>query len=192
MDELHCGSEAFGVSDGQRVDDPGALEPWQMVNDPGEPFDRREGIHDGQLQTATGQRTTQDQGRLAELSSHVQRHAGVGGRRRRENRSLGVERPQDVGNAPVVRAEVVPPVGDGMCFVDDQQPEPAGELVEDAAPKSRVGQPLGRDQKDVELIRSQGSLDPRPCVDVRGVQCRRPKPGPCRRCNLVAHQGEQR
>ena len=42
VDELHCGSETFGVSDGQGVDDPGALEPWQVVNDPGEPFDRRE------------------------------------------------------------------------------------------------------------------------------------------------------
>ena len=75
-----------------------------------------------------------------------------------------------------------------MRFVDDQQPEPSRKLVKHPAAKSRVGQPLRRDQKDVELISAQGSLDLRPGVDVGGVQCCRPKPRPTRRVDLVAHQ----
>ena len=166
VDELHGGSETFSIGNGQGVDDPRALEPRQVIDHPGEPLDRREGVHDGQLQTAPGQRTTQDQGRLAELGGHVQGHPFVGGRRGRQDRSSRVECLKDVGDPSVVGTEVVTPVGHGMGLVDDQKPEPAGHLVKHPAAEPGVGQPLGRDQQNIELVGTQRSLNLRPGIDV--------------------------
>ena len=44
----------------------------------------------------------------------------------------------------------MPPVGHGVCLVDDEQSQPAGETVEHPAPEPGVGQPLRRDQQHVE------------------------------------------
>ena len=82
----------------------------------------------------------------------------------------------------------MPPVGHRVGLVDDQQPEPAGQLVQDASPETRVGQPLRRDQENVELIGPKGGLHPGPGIDVGGVQCCRAEPGPTCRNHLVTHQ----
>jgi hypothetical protein len=79
-----------------------------------------------------------------------------------------------------------------MGFVDNQQPEPAGQLVEHPPAEPRVGQALRRDQQDVKLVSTQRGLNLGPGIHVGRVQGRGPQPGPACRDNLVAHQGQQR
>ena len=191
VNELDCRGQTLGIGHGQCVDDPRALEQGQVIDHPGKAFDRREHIHDSQLKARTRQRTTQDQSRLAKLGCDVRGDASVGGCSGGQHWCLRVECLQDVGDAPVVRAEVMAPVGYCVSFVDDQQPQPACQLVEHPRAEPRIGQPFRRDQQDVELVGAQRSLHLRPGVDVGGVQRCGSKPCPACCHDLVAHQRQQ-
>ena len=60
---------------------------------------------------------------VAELLGHVLDDAVVGGGGRREDGHARVERPEDPADPPVVRPEVVAPVGDAVRLIDDEQPD---------------------------------------------------------------------
>ena len=59
----------------------------------------------------------------------------------------------------VVRAEVVAPVGNAMCLVDDQHRDLCGDAGQNLRAEALVRQTLGRDQENVDLSLGQLGLD---------------------------------
>lgn len=80
---------------------------------------------------------------LPELFCHVGDHAGIGCRSCGQDRGVSRQLGQDVADASVVRTEVVPPVGDAVRFVDDDEAEEGQKLREDFVTELGVVQPLG-------------------------------------------------
>ncbi len=176
----------------QRVDDARPRQAGQVLDDPGEPLERREPVEHRQLQARPREGPAQHERRRAELRRHVVGHARVGGRGGGEDGRLRLHPADHVGDPPVVGAEVVAPVGDGVGLVDHEHPEPTDQRVEHPSPEARVRQALGRDQQHVEGAREQVPLDRLPVGDVRRVESRRAQAGPCGGRDLVAHQRQQR
>ena len=93
--------------------------------------------------------------------------------------------------AAVVGAEVVAPVGDAVGLVDHQQPAAAADLGQDVGPELGVGQPLGRDEEDVDAALVEPLGDAVPLVAVGAVDGDRPHAHALGGLDLVAHEGEQ-
>jgi hypothetical protein len=70
-----------------------------------------------------------------------------GGRRRRGQDRPGAKVARRVGEAEVVRAEVVTPLGDAVGLVDDEQ---ADTRLADARDEARRGEALGGDVEEPE------------------------------------------
>ncbi len=179
------------VVDGEGVDDARAREGVQRLRDPGEALDAAEARHHRELEGGPGQRAAQHEGVRAELGGDVLGDPGVRGRGRREHRSALGELGEQPGQALVVGAEVEAPVGDAVRLVDDEQAGP-GEQGQRLVGEAGVGEPLGRDQQDVDGVGLEGVEDLLPVVDVRGVHRRRAQAGPLGGGHLIAHQRQQR
>ncbi len=167
-----------------------------MRHQPREPFGGPRQLEHLQTQARPGQRAAVGAQRLAaaggQLLEDVADDAVVGGGRRPEHRDSGRERVEHVLHAPVVRAEVMPPVGDAVRLVDHQQPDRRGEQRQHPLPETRVVQPLGADQQQVDRVRRESLADVVPLLAVGAVDRVRAQPQPLRRGDLVAHQRQQR
>jgi hypothetical protein len=128
---------------------------------------------------------------VAQLLGHVGDHPGVGGRRRPQHRDLVAQGAQDLGDAPVVGAEVVAPVADAVGLIHHHQAGLAGQQGQHPGGEAGVVEPLGGDQQQVDLVNSDLVLDRPPVPDVGGVDAGRPDPDPFGGGGLVAHEGEQ-
>ncbi len=93
---------------------------------------------------------------------------------------------------PVVGPEVVAPVGDAVGLVADQRERLRLHRVEDAAAEPGVGEPLGRNEQQVDLIASDLFLGLGPAIDVGRVDGDRDQAESFGGRDLVAHQCEQR
>ncbi len=182
--------EAFGVGDGEDVDDARPRQHAQRVVDPGIPFDCRHPWCDAEPERGAGQRTAQDRGVRAQLGGDVRRDASIRGGGRGENRQVrpGDEDPHD---ALIVGSEVVAPARDAVRLVDDEQAHPGQEIRQELSLEARVGQPLRRDQQDVHLVPLQLVGDVGPVFEVGGVHGRGPDAGSLGGADLVAHEGQQ-
>ena len=79
-----------------------------------------------------------------------------------------------------------------MHLVDDQQATPATDLRQDVPPEVLVGQPLGRDEQQVDIARCHLLEDAVPVVAVRAVDRDSSHPHAVRRLDLVAHERKER
>ena len=117
----------------------------------------------------------------------------VGGGGAAEDRHLGAGEAVDhAADAAVVGPEVVAPVGDAVHLVDDDQPRPAADERHDLVRELGVGEPLGRDDQQVDRVVAQrvGQLVDRGVVgrvDRHAAQAE-----PAGGLDLVAHEREQR
>jgi hypothetical protein len=147
---------------------------------------------DGQVQRRAVQLAAEHEGAGAHLLGDVVDDPGVrrggGGQHRGAGRQLVEQR----ADAPVVGAEVVPPVGDAVRLVDHQQPGRRRQLRQHGVTEAGVVQPLGADQQDVDLAALDGVVDLLPLLDVRAVHGDRDGAGPLGSRDLVAHEGQQR
>ena len=130
--------------------------------------------------------------RPAQLLLDVADHAVVGRRGRAEHRHALGQRGEHVAQAPVVRPEVVPPVGDAVRLVDHDQPDPRGEQRQHVLAEARVVEPLRADQQQVDRVVGQQRADLVPLVAVGRVDRQRADAEPLGRRDLVAHQRQQR
>ena len=167
-----------------------------MLGEPGQPSLRgRQRAHrkpEALAVQAAAQHQGVRTGADAELLGDVGGDAVVRGRRGGQHRHALGQVAQQRAQPPVVRPEVVAPVGDAVCLVDDQQPGRRGQLRQDAVAEVGVVQPFRADQQHVHLTGRDGRLHLVPFLRVGGVHRRRVDPGARRRRDLVAHQGEQR
>ncbi len=187
------GGDVLDVTHGEAVDDARPLQFGQRLGEPGEAFglpvepDRAEG------ETLAAQRPAEGGEFGAELVGDVVDDAVVGGGGAAEDRHRRAgQAVDDAPDASVVGPEVVAPVGDAVHLVDHDQPGPCPDDRHDLVPELRVGEPLRRDQQQVDLVGAQLSLEfgdrgVRGAVDRLASQ-----PEPLRRLDLVAHQREQR
>ena len=189
--------DALGVALGERVDDPGAVQARQPGGQPREPLGLRREVHDLQPQARAPERAAvgaQRRARVArpQLLLHVGHDAVVGRRRRREHCDAIRQPLEHLPQPPVVRPEVVPPVGDAMRLVDDEQPDALGEQRQHRVPELRVVEPLGADEQEIDGIGGQQLAHLLPRLAVGRVDRVRADPEPLRGGDLVAHQREQR
>ena len=129
----------------------------------------------------------------AELLADVGDDPVVGGGGAPEHRhGGGVEAVDDLADPPVVGPEVVTPVGDAVDLVDDHQPGSRTDQRHRQVGELRVGEPLGRHEDEVDVVRRDvgGELVDR--RRRRAVHRHRPQPEPGGGVDLVAHQREQR
>ena len=126
-----------------------------------------------------------------ELLGDVRGDAGIGGRRGGQDRRARGQARQQGADAPVVGAEVVAPVRDAVRLVDDDQAGVGCEGREDLLPESRIVEPLGGHQQDVDGALAHPGLDVRPLRGVGGVHGDGVDAGAPGRRDLVAHEGEQ-
>ena len=99
---------------------------------------------------------------------------------------------QDAADAAVVGAEVVPPVGDAVGFVDDDEAEEGQQLRQHFVAELRIVQPLWGDEEDVEVAGLEVLEHGVPFGDVRGVEAGGADSGAFGCGDLVAHECQQR
>ena len=187
----------LGVALGEAVDDPGAVELGQPAREPGQAGGLGRQLADLEAQRAPRERAAVDGELLAprahgELLGDVGDDAVVGRRRGAQHGDVVGEAEQHVADAPVVRAEVVPPVRDAVRLVDDEQPDARDEQRQHRVAEPRVVQPLGADEEQVDRVLLELAADLLPLVDVRRVDRHRADAEPLGRGDLVAHEREQR
>ena len=190
------GRGLVGGGHGQGVDDAG---PWQLVQvlgQPAEPLLCGGQLDHAQAQAVAVQRAAQHQrlavGPAGQLLGHVPGDPRVGRRRGGQHRHAGGQVLQHGAEPPVIRPEVMPPVGDAVRLVHDQHARGGGELGQDEVAEARVVQPLRADQQQVHGAGGDLRVDLVPVRHVGRVHGPGLQPGPGRRLDLVAHQGEQR
>ena len=127
-----------------------------------------------------------------ELLGHVGGHPRVGGGGGRQHRDAGGQVGEQGAQPAVVGPEVVPPVGDAVRLVHDQQAGGGRQPGQHLVAEPGVVQPLGGHQQHVDLPGRDRVLDLLPLLDVGGVDGDRPDPGPLGGGDLVAHQRQQR
>ena len=147
-------ASAVRLVDGQRVDDAGAGQRGQRLGHPGEALHGRSARDDGEPQRGAGERAAQHHVSAPScaatsavtraLAVAVVASTGASGAGRSSSRATPL----------VVGPEVEAPVGDAVRLVDDEQAG-AGEQRQRRVGEAGVGQPLGRDQQHVELVRGR-------------------------------------
>ena len=128
----------------------------------------------------------------AELLGDVGDDPRVGGGRGGQDRDAVGHRGDQVGEAAVVGPEVVAPVGDAVRLVDDEQAHPLAQHRQLLLAEARVGEPLGRDQQDVDVVGRQARPDVVPLVRVGGVDGHGPHARALGGGHLVAHERDER
>ena len=190
------GRGLVGRGHGQGVDDAGPRQLVQVLGQPAEPLLRGGQLHHAQAQALPVQRAAQHQrlavGPAGQLLGHVPGDPRVGRRRGGEHRHTGRQVFQHGAEPPVIRPEVMPPVGDAVRLVHDQHARGGGELGQDEVAEARVVQPLRADQQQVHGACGDLRVDLVPVRHVGRVHGPGLQPGPGRRLDLVAHQREQR
>ena len=189
-----------GGAHGEAVDDARARRGAQVAGQPGQ-AGRRVGQEEGaQVERVALQGAAQDEdlgGPLArgapgqllgDVVGHPLVRRGGGGQDGRARGQLG----QQGADAPVVGAEVVPPVGDAVRLVDDDEPGAGRQVGQDLVAEDRVVEALGGHQQDIDVPGAHLRLDLVPLggvgrVDGDGVDAGAPGGG-----DLVAHEGQQR
>ena len=163
-----------------------------MREQPAEPVAGVRQAQHAQPEGLTAQGAADGQHSGAELLLDVVDHPGVGGGCGGQDRDGVRQLGDQVRDAPVVGAEIVAPVRDAVGLIDDQQPGAADQLGQLVLAEGGVGEPLRRDQQDVDLVRCELFADGVPVQLVGGVDGHRPDPGPRRGGHLVTHERQQR
>src|SRR5699024_8729914 len=122
------------------------------------------------------------------LFGHVVSDSFVRGGGRGQYRNTIGQIVQQGTDTPVVGAEIMPPVGDAVSFVDDDQPRPCGEFGQDPVAKLRVVEAFGADQQHVHPSCVDVGVDLLPGGGVGTVDGACPDPGTFGGGDLVAPQ----
>jgi len=196
-----CGSQGLGHllrgGHGEAVDDAGAGagEVGEVRREPRQPARLVGQADDAEVKRGAVQAAAQHEHVLAvagELLGDVGRDPGVRRRRGGQDADSGRQAREQVADAPVVRAEVVAPVGDAVRLVHHHEPGVPGEPREHLVAEARVVQPLRRAEEHVHLARGDRRMHLAPLRDVGRVDRHRTDPGAGRGRDLVPHEGEQR
>ena len=184
--------DALRVGDRQAVDDAAPRHQRELLRQPGEAL--RLVLEDDrvELERVARQRAAEHDGALAELFGDVGDHAIVRRRGRREDRHAGVQELEDATDPPVVGAEIVAPVGDAVGLVDDEQADRALDARQDVRHEAFVGEPLRRDEQDVDGVGGEALVDRVPFVGVARVDRRGAEAEAPGHRDLVAHQRQER
>ncbi len=185
----------IGVALGERVDDPGAIELRQVLGQPRQPLGGSRKVDDLQPQARPRQRPAIGAERSGvprgQLLGDVGDDAIVGRGRGPEHGHARRQQRQHVAHAPVVRTEVVAPIGDAVGLIDDQQAHRGGEQGEHLVAEPGVVEPFGADQQQVDAALRQQFPDGAPLLPVGAVDGVGAQSEPLRRRDLVAHEREQ-
>ena len=184
--------DAFGVGDGETVDDAAAGELRQILRQPRE---ARRLIGNAQVlqpQRIARQRPTLHQHVGAELRLHIVHDAIVGGRRRRHHRHPLRQHSQDPHDATIVGPKIVPPVRDAMSLIDHEQPNTSADARQHVAQKMLVVEPFRRNEEHVASVLSKVGFDRPPVIAIAAVQGVSTNADPFGHLDLIAHQREQR
>ncbi len=127
----------------------------------------------------------------AELLGDIGHDAAVGRGGRREHGNAGRDAGDEIAQAPVIGAEVMPPVADAVRFIDDEKSDARDELRQLLVAERRVVEALRRDQQHVDLVAVELCEHVAPFVRVGGVDGDRADAGALGGGDLVAHEGEQ-
>lgn len=179
----------------QRVDDPRTLQITQPLPQPRQPMRRVRQLQHTQPQALPVQRPPQDQGvpaPRAQLLCDVRGHPRVRSRRRGQHRHSRRQLRQHRAQPPVVRPEIVTPVGNTVRLIDHEQTSRRRELRQHLITEIHGIETFRAHEENVGLTALHLSVDRFPLLRVRRVDGARLNPRPRRRLHLVTHQGQQR
>src|SRR5699024_8327453 len=125
------------------------------------------------------------------LFGHVVSDSFVRGGGRGQYRNTIGQIVQQGTDTPVVGAEIMPPVGDAVSFVDDDQPRPCGGLGQASVAYLRVVDAVGADQRHGHPSGVDLGVGLLPGGGVGTVDGACPDPGTFGGGDLVAHQYQQ-
>ena len=158
-----------GIGHGERVDDPASRKLRHRVGEPCEPrglVRKTDGLERKRRPSELPARHMEV---AAEDRTEVIHHPVVGGSRRGQEPGIRWQCPSGPLDEPVVGAEVVAPVRDAVGLVDHQKRDRRGDGIENGFEEPLAREPLGRDEKDVDLVLGHLLGDFLPLVGVRGV-----------------------
>jgi hypothetical protein len=115
--------DAHAVRHRQAVDDSRSLELADVAVEPGKPFCLIREVDRLQPQAAPCQWAALDVD-VPQLIDDILDHAVVRRRRGRQHRNIGWQPANDPDDPPVVGPKVMPPIGDAVSLVHDEQPNP--------------------------------------------------------------------
>ena len=128
----------------------------------------------------------------AELLGDVGDDPCVGGGGGGQHRDAVGHRGDQVGQPAVVGPEVVAPVGDAVGLVDDEQTHALAQHRQLLLAEAWVGEPLRRDQQDVDIVGRKTRPDVVPLVGVGRVDRHGPHARALGGGHLVAHERDER
>ena len=123
-------------------------------------------MHDVEREALAVERAAQHEQIVAELIDDVFDDAVVRGRGGAQHRDARREEIEDARDAAVVGPEVVTPVADAVRFVDHEEPDARRDQREHLVAEAAVGEALGRDEQEIDLVALERLDDPIPLVGV--------------------------
>ncbi len=180
------------VADGEAVHDAGTRQVGNDGGQPRQPLCLRGQVDDPQRQTGAGERAAQDQQVVTELTGHIGHHPVVRGRGAGQHGHTGRQHLEHARDASIVGPEVVTPVADAMGLVDDEQTAARAHHRQHLGAEAPVGEPLGRDQQQIDLVAIDRVANFVPLGLVRRVEGDRAYTHAGRGLDLVAHERQER
>ena len=134
----------LGVAHGEAVDDARPGHRRDVLHEPSQSLGLAGQLQHAERQAVAPEGSPERGEGGAELFRDVLHDPVVGGRRATEYRhDARPERGHEATDPPVVRPEVVAPVGDAVHLVDHDQPGPFAEDRHDGRRELGVGEPFG-------------------------------------------------
>ena len=127
----------------------------------------------------------------AEHRAEVVHHPVVRSGGRRKQSEIPRQRAGNTLDQPVVRSEIVAPIGDAVGLVDDEEGDALRDLRQHLITKALVAKPLGRNEQDVHFISLKALFHVLPMLSIVGRDSHGVDPHAHRGCNLVPHQRQQ-
>ncbi len=189
------GRNVMGGGDGEGVDDARSLDRIELRGNPSRALRRGGQRHHRQAQRLTVQATPKHQGVSptdSQLGGDVVDYPVVGGGRGGQNRYVRAQFGDQCADTPIIRPEVVAPVGHTVRLVDHHKAGVGGQRRQHIVTEVRIVEPFRTDQQHVEFAVDDPLMDGIPFGDVARVDRGRTNARALGGRDLVAHQRQQR
>ena len=184
--------EVLRRGDGKAVDNARARQLIEVRREPGRALRRILEAQHRRVERLTVEPAAQHAGVLPQLCLDVRNDTVIRRRRRGQHWRIWAQASEQILDAPVVRAEVVTPIGDTVRLVNDEHAGGTAKLGQHRRAEGRIIEALGRDEHEVCLTHSNRGVEIVPLRHIRAVNGHRADARAGGGLHLVAHERQQR